>query len=151
MALPGASELLSTILPSRFAVVTSATYKLAEVRLRAAGLWEFVQNIVTSSDITRGKPDPEPYCKGAGKLHLHPPDCIVIEDAPSGVRSGKAAGCRVIALRTTTSDDELLTAGADWVINDCASLRAAPQASRTLLGIELLETAATERRVPKMF
>ena len=54
----------------------------------------------------------------------------MIEDAPSGVRSGKAAGARVIALRTTTADDELLAAGADWIVNDCASIRLVPHCSQ---------------------
>src|SRR2546423_465819 len=49
-------------------------------------------------------------------------ECIVIEDAPAGTRSGKAAGARVLALRTTASDAELQQAGADWIVNDCADL-----------------------------
>lgn len=122
IALPGARELLSAIPPSQFAVVTSATRALAEVRLRAAGLWQYIQHLVTASDITRGKPDPEPYLKGAAALYLHPQFCVVIEDAPSGTRAGKAAGARVLALRTTTTDNDLLAAGADWIVNDCASL-----------------------------
>jgi sugar-phosphatase len=148
-ALPGAKELLSAVSPAQFTVVTSATHTLAEVRLRAAGLWDFVRNIVTSSDIERGKPDPEPYLKGAAKLKLPPQDCIVIEDAPSGTRSGKSAGARVVALRTTTADEELRAAGADWIINDCASLRLSPQSTFPSLLLEL-EDDPTARRVPKM-
>jgi beta-phosphoglucomutase-like phosphatase (HAD superfamily) len=49
-------------------------------------------------------------------------ECVVIEDAPSGIRAGKAAGARVVALRTTASDAELQGAGADWVVDDCAEL-----------------------------
>lgn len=122
VALPGARELLSTLAPGQLAVVTSATRPLAEVRLRAAGLWEYVHHLVTASDILRGKPDAEPYLRGAATLHLATDDCVVIEDAPSGTRSGKAAGCRVLAVRTTTADMHLLSAGADWIINDCSSL-----------------------------
>jgi beta-phosphoglucomutase-like phosphatase (HAD superfamily) len=47
---------------------------------------------------------------------------MVIEDAPAGIRSGKAAGARVLALRTTTGDAELRQAGADWIVDDCAEL-----------------------------
>jgi glycerol 3-phosphatase-1 len=49
-------------------------------------------------------------------------DCVVLEDAPAGIRAGKAAGMRVLALRTTASDAELREAGADWIVDDCAKL-----------------------------
>ena len=123
VALPGARDILAATPPQRFAVVTSATYELAQVRLAVSGLLPYVHNLITSTDIQRGKPDPEPYLKGAAKLKFPPADCLVIEDAIAGVRSGKAAGCRVIALRTTSSDADLLAAGADWLVNDCSSLR----------------------------
>jgi sugar-phosphatase len=123
VALPGAQQLLATIPSSQLAVVTSSTRPLAEVRLRATGLWPHVRHLITASDILHGKPDPEPYLKGAAALHLDPQSCIVIEDAPFGIRSGKAAGARVLALRTTVDDAVLLDAGADWIVNDCSSLR----------------------------
>ena len=148
IALPGAKELLSIISPSQFAVVTSATRALAEVRLRAADLWRHIQHLVTASDITRSKPDPEPYLKGAAALHLHPQYCVVIEDAPSGTRSGKAAGARVLALRTTTSDNDLLAAGADWIVNDCASLHLPSSAKAGHLALDLPATEVP--RLPKM-
>jgi sugar-phosphatase len=148
VALPGTLELLSTLAPEQFAVVTSATRPLAEVRLRAAGLLKFAQRMITSADIQRGKPDPEPYLKGAALLHLRTEDCVVIEDAPSGVRSGKAAGARVIALRTTTMDDELLASGADWIVNDCSALRL-KSAAANKIEFELMDPP-NSRRVPKM-
>jgi sugar-phosphatase len=148
VALPGTLELLSTLAPEQFAVVTSATRPLAEVRLRAAGLLKFAQRTITSADIQRGKPDPEPYLKGAALLHLRTEDCVVIEDAPSGVRSGKAAGARVIALRTTTMDDELLASGADWIVNDCSALRL-KSAAANKIEFELMDPP-NSRRVPKM-
>ena len=123
VALPGARELLAAIPAGQFAVVTSAVRDLAEVRLRAAGLLGLTRHLVTASDIQRSKPDPEPYLKGAAALGFKPAQCIVIEDAPSGVCSGKAAGCRVLAIRTTTHDSELLASGADWIVNDCSSIR----------------------------
>ena len=149
IALPGARELLATIPANQFAVVTSATRPLAEVRLRAAGVLDFVSHLVSASDIRRSKPDPEPYLAGAAALNLPPANCIVVEDAPSGVRSGKDAGCRVLAIRTTTHDAELLASGADWVVNDCASIRlAAPPSPRELA----LELAGDFRnpRIPQM-
>jgi mannitol-1-/sugar-/sorbitol-6-phosphatase len=147
VALPGTQELLAAIPASQFAVVTSASRKLAEVRLRAAGLWQFAKNLVTSSDIHRGKPDPEPYLKGAAKLAIPASDCVVIEDAPSGTRSGKAAGARVIALRTTTPDEELRAAGANWIINDCASIQLL---AATTKGLHLELLAEATIRTPKM-
>ena len=145
---PGTAEFLSTLPPSQFAVVTSATRKLAEVRLEAAGVLKLARNMVTFDDITRGKPDPEPYLKGAALLKVPPAECIVVEDAPSGVRSGKAAGARVVALRTTTTDSELLAAGADWIVNDCASLRLRSATPGGKLEIEL--NTSEVPRAPKM-
>ena len=123
VALPGGRALLAAVPSSRRAVVTSSTRPLAEVRLRAAGLSDLITHIVTASDVRRGKPDPEPYQKGAALLQLPPADCVVIEDAPSGTRAAKAAGARVLGVRTTSDDSSLLSAGADWLANDCASLR----------------------------
>jgi mannitol-1-/sugar-/sorbitol-6-phosphatase len=147
VALPGAKALLTAAGPGQLTVVTSATRALAEVRLRAAGLWERVHRLVSASDIQRGKPDPEPYLKGAAAIRMHPQDCIVIEDAPSGTRSGKVAGARVLAVRTTTPDAPLLAAGADWIINDCSSVRVSNSTQRDLiLDLPVNETP----RQPKM-
>jgi len=121
IALPGALTLLRSIPQNRWAVVTSATRALAEVRLRAAGL-PVPSHLVTASDLQRGKPFPDPYLKGSEILQIPPAECVVAEDAPSGVRSGKAAGARVLALRTTSTDEELLGAGADWIADDLSAL-----------------------------
>jgi sugar-phosphatase len=128
VALPGALEILQAIPESRWTVVTSATRALAEVRLRAAGL-PVPKHLVTSNDVQRGKPFPDPYLKGAEILRIPPAECIVAEDAASGVRSGKSAGARVLALRTTSTDAELLAAGADWIVDNLSSLSldSAPQ------------------------
>jgi mannitol-1-/sugar-/sorbitol-6-phosphatase len=151
VALPGIHNLLSTLAPEHFAVVTSATRALAQVRLGAACLLPLIRHLVTATDIQRSKPDPEPYQKGAAALGLPPHDCIVIEDAPSGVRSGKAAGSRVIALRTTTPDEDLLGAGADWIINDCASLSLLPPTDPGELHLQLTnEDDPNLHRTPKM-
>jgi mannitol-1-/sugar-/sorbitol-6-phosphatase len=120
VALPGALQLLTSISPQQWAVVTSATRALAEVRLRAAGLP--ISHLVTATDLQRGKPWPDPYLKGAEILRIAPAQCVVVEDAPSGVRAGKAAGARVLALRTTSTDAELLTAGADWLVDDLSAV-----------------------------
>jgi sugar-phosphatase len=125
VALPGARALLAAVPAQQRCVVTSSTRPLAEVRLQASGLWDLVTHIVTASDVRRGKPDPEPYQKGAAVLQLPPGDCVVIEDAASGTLGAKTAGARVLGVRTTSEDGALLAAGADWIANDCASLRCA--------------------------
>ena len=119
--LPGAMELLRALPLERWAIVTSCTRQLAGVRIAVAGLPQ-PKYLVTATDVKHGKPDPEPYRKGAQFLGVPAADCVVIEDAPAGIRAGKAAGARVIALRTTAEDAELLEAGADWIIDDCSSI-----------------------------
>lgn len=121
VALPGAKELLRALPEDRWTIVTSATRQLAEVRLRVAGL-PVPKHFITASDLQNGKPHPEAYQKGAAALHIPPRDCLVVEDAPSGVRSGKAAGARVLALSTTIPAAELRAAGADWLADSLASL-----------------------------
>jgi sugar-phosphatase len=119
--LPGAQELLRALSPDRWTIVTSCTRPLAEVRLRAAGL-EIPEKMVTCSDVKNGKPHPEPYLKGAAALGVAAADCVVVEDAPAGIRSGKAAGTRVIAVRTTAPEQELRGAGADWIVGGCRDI-----------------------------
>jgi len=121
--LPGALELLHALPAHAWTVVTSCTRPLALVRLRVAGL-PVPQTLVTSTDIVQGKPHPEPYLKGAALLGFPAEECVVFEDAPAGIRAGKAAGARVIALQTTESDDRLREAGADWIVKDAASVAA---------------------------
>lgn len=134
--LPGAVEMLNSVPTDRWTIVTSCTRELAEVRLRAAGVPQ-PPTMVTSSDITRGKPDPEPYLKGAAKLGFPPADCIVLEDVPAGIVSGKAAGSRVIAVRTTATEQELVTANPDWIVDSCASITVQFDAALGLLRLTL--------------
>jgi sugar-phosphatase len=126
--LPGALELLQALSQDRWTIATSCTRRLAEVRIRAAGL-PVPRHMITSTDVLRGKPDPEPYTKAAQILGFAPADCIVVEDAPAGIRAGKAAGARVLALRTTAPDAELSAAGVTWIIDNLAALRLGPAAS----------------------
>lgn len=120
VALPGAAELLRSLPADRWAIVTSCTRPLAEVRLKAAGLPR-PACFVTSNDIKNGKPAPDPYLKGAEKLGFASRDCLVVEDVPAGIQSGKTAGCRVAALSTTVGAAELTKAGADWVLKVVAT------------------------------
>jgi mannitol-1-/sugar-/sorbitol-6-phosphatase len=119
--LPGAVALLASLPPDRWTIVTSCTRRLAEIRIRAAGL-PLPARMVTSTDITHGKPHPEPYLKGAALLGFPAAQCVVLEDAPAGIRAGKSAAARVIALKTTASPAALREAGADWIVNTCADI-----------------------------
>jgi sugar-phosphatase len=119
--LPGVVELLASLPLERWTIVTSSTKPLADVRIRTAGITA-PSRMITAHDITNGKPDPEPYLRGAALLGFAPQDCLVIEDAAAGVRAGKAAGARVIALQTTETNDVLIELGADWIVKDCRSL-----------------------------
>lgn len=101
--LPGVVELLASLPADRWAVVTSCPPALAAARLGAAGI-AMPARIITSAEVTRGKPDPEPFRLGAGLLGLDPARCLAVEDAPAGVTSALAAGCQVLAVRTTHPD-----------------------------------------------
>lgn len=143
VALPGAIEILRALPEDRWTIVTSATRQLAEVRLRVAGL-PVPKHFITASDLHNGKPHPEAYQKGAAALHTPPRDCLVVEDAPSGVRSGKAAGARVLALSTTIPAAELLATEADWLANDLASLSLS-ESSSTHLSLSLANPEPAHR------
>jgi sugar-phosphatase len=121
--LPGIVRLLASLPDDRWTIVTSCTLPLAEARILAAGL-HIPPKMVTSSDITNGKPHPEPYLRGAEVLGFRAEECIAFEDAPAGIRSAKAAGSRVVALRSTDSDDALRAAGADWLADDFTKIAA---------------------------
>jgi sugar-phosphatase len=117
--LPGVKALLKSLPPERWAIVTSATRRLLLARLKAAGL-PVPERIITGEMVERGKPDPEPYRRGAELLGFRPEECVVVEDAPSGVEAGKAAGCRVLAVLGTHSAAELVRA--DWVVGSLEEL-----------------------------
>jgi mannitol-1-/sugar-/sorbitol-6-phosphatase len=130
--LPGVLDLLASLPASRWTIVTSCTRALAEVRIRHAGL-PVPTKFITSTDIVHGKPDPEPYLKAASLLGFPASECVVFEDAPAGIRSGKAARAKVIAFRTTAADPMLREAGADCILNNCADLRVNAIASDGML------------------
>ncbi len=118
--MPGAAALVHSIPAGRWGVVTSGTRLLASARLRFCGLP--VPNVlVTADDVKNGKPDPEPYLKGAERLGVKSSDCLVIEDAPAGIRSGLAGGMKVVGLTSTYAASAL--EHADAVIGMLAQLK----------------------------
>jgi sugar-phosphatase len=100
VVMPGAVELVSVIPEGRWCVVTSGTRHLASARLRLAGI-PLPKVLVAAEDVASGKPHPEPYLKGAELLGMNPGECLVIEDAPAGIRSAHAGGMKAIALTST--------------------------------------------------
>jgi HAD superfamily hydrolase (TIGR01509 family) len=77
--------------------------------------------IITAEDVECGKPDPEPYLRAMQKLHVAPSECLVIENAPLGIRAGKSAGAAVVAITTTLAPYNLREA--DVVVHDFEELR----------------------------
>ena len=111
VALPGAVELVHSIPPGRWCVVTSGTRYLATTRMRRFGV-PIPDILVTADDVKHGKPDPEPYRKGAEQLKVNPAECVAVEDAPAGIRSAHGAGMRVISLPSTYAVNDLKEADA---------------------------------------
>ena len=109
--MPGAVELVNSIPPGRWCVVTSGTRLLATTRMRRFGV-PIPDILVTADDVKRGKPDPEPYLKGAQLLSVDPAECVVVEDAPAGIQAAHAAGMKVISLPSTYPEAELHEADA---------------------------------------
>ncbi len=103
------------------AVATSAgSYKM-NINLQLLGMQNGVFDaLVSGEDITNNKPNPEIFLKAAEKLGLQPDECLVVEDAPSGVKAAKAAGCKCLALSTTFSSDKLIEA--DFIAKDFTNL-----------------------------
>ncbi len=118
--MPGAIDLLGSIPEGRWGVVTSGSRLLATNRLRFCGL-PVPKVLVTSDDVTQGKPHPEPYLKGAALLEFNPADCLVIEDAPAGIESARAGGMKVIGITSTYAADAL--EDADAVIGKLAQIQ----------------------------
>lgn len=113
--LPGVLALLQALPADRWTVVTSATERLARVRLAQARIPVPVR-LVTAEDVEQGKPDPAPYLAGAALLGLPAEECVVFEDAESGALAGRAAGCTVIA--TTFSHEVESLAAAHYLVED---------------------------------
>jgi len=119
--LPGVRVLLNSLPPERWSIVTSATRRLLLGRLAAAGL-PLPARIIAGDDVVHGKPHPEPYITGAKLLGFEPAECIVFEDAPSGVGAGVAAGCRVLGVLGTHEASQLTAC--TWIVGSLEDVRA---------------------------
>ena len=118
--MPGAAELLKAIPEGRWCVVTSGTRYLATSRLRLANL-PTPEVLVSADDVSKGKPDPEPYLMGAKLLGMNPAECLVIEDAPAGIRAAQAGAMKAIGITSTYPESELQEA--DAVVQKLAQIK----------------------------
>ena len=123
--LPGIPELLKGLPPKSWTVCTSATKRLARVRMEHAGL-DVPADFISADMVDHGKPHPEPYLRGAALLGFAPDRCLVIEDAPAGCESGKAAGCTVLATLFSHSAEQL--SQADYRVASLEGLRVSGEA-----------------------
>ncbi|KAL4905900.1 hypothetical protein BDW74DRAFT_177598 [Aspergillus multicolor] len=122
--IPGGRSLLAALEESgaSWGVVTSGTRALIDGWLGVLGLTH-PKHLVVAEDVELGKPDPRCYLLGRKKLGLeHSSSIVVLEDAPSGIKAGKAAGFTVIALTTTHTLEQLQAAGADVIVEDLRSI-----------------------------
>jgi sugar-phosphatase len=124
-ALPGAVALLQRLdqLSIPWAIVTSGTVPVARAR-HAAGELATPEIFITAELVAKGKPNPDPYLLGAQRLGLKPEECVVVEDAPAGILSGLAAGCKVIAVNAP--DDTPKLDQVDLVLKSLAVLQVEP-------------------------
>ncbi|TFK76691.1 HAD-like protein [Pluteus cervinus] len=127
VALPGAETLIAQLraqCPARWTIVMSASNKYAPRALERSGLPLPSVGIITSNDVSHGKPHPAPYLAGAVKCNIEPSRCLVIEDAISGLKSGRAAGARTLAVCTSTPRETLQAIEPDFIVADLTRVSA---------------------------
>jgi HAD superfamily hydrolase (TIGR01509 family) len=116
--LPGVNDFIAACRRRglKLAVASSADMMKVEINLREIGVpASTFDAVLTGSDAVHKKPHPEVFLKAAARLGLAPSDCVVVEDAPSGVKAAKAAGSKCLGLTTSFDAATLRAAGADWI------------------------------------
>jgi len=106
VAVPGAIQVVGALQKHSWAIVTSASRRLAEARITAAGL-PLPKVMVPADEIRNGKPDPEGFLRAAGLLEVPPEECLVFEDTRPGIEAGMNAGMQVVAILTTVPANQL--------------------------------------------
>ena len=129
VVMPGAQNLLSSLPSAAWTIVSSASERLMRGRLGFAGI-PIPPRVISAESVTRGKPDPEPYLAGAALLGIPTSECLVIEDAPSGIEAGRAAGCKVLAVLSSHEVKDL--SGADWIVPSLLHVTATPIPGRNI-------------------
>jgi glycerol 3-phosphatase-1 len=136
--IPGARKFLASLddVNARWAVVTSGTRALIDGWIEVMKL-AHPKHMVAAEDVENGKPDPSCYLLGRSRIGLDDTsNILVVEDAPSGIRAGKAAGFKVIGLVTTHSLQQVRDAGADWIVRDLRDV-AVKETGREIVEIEI--------------
>ena len=118
-AIPGALEFVSKLDQGSWAIATSGPRKIASTSLHAAG-FELPRVMVCAEEVSKGKPEPEPFLVAAKMLNVSPEQCVAFEDSPVGIKSAKTAGCYTIALLTSHRAVDL--AEADLIVEGFDSL-----------------------------
>ncbi|KAJ6628844.1 HAD-like domain-containing protein [Mycena sp. CBHHK59/15] len=125
--LPGVKAAMDELSSARklpspsWAICTSATRLYATTALELAGV-PVPDVLVVAEDVTQGKPCPDPYLLGAKMCGVAPENCVVFEDAPAGVRSGQAAGCKTVGFLTTHSLEQMEACKPDFLVKDMSSV-----------------------------
>lgn len=120
LAVPGARELVESLPPNAWAIVTSGVRSVATLRIRHTGL-PMPRVLVCADEIERGKPDPQGYLVAAERLGVQPAMCVVIEDTPPGLAAARAAAMRSIGIAGTYPPESLSMA--DYVVPRLDALR----------------------------
>ncbi|MFX1408901.1 MAG: HAD family hydrolase [Promethearchaeota archaeon] len=109
---PGVLDLIKDLKDNNFkmAVGSSGPPENVELTLTSLKINDFFDVVITAAEVEKSKPEPDVFLIAAEKLRINPENCVVIEDAPVGITAGKRAGMKVIALRTTLCNVELLDA-----------------------------------------
>ena len=122
--IPGARALIERLPAGRWGIATSGTAAIARSRLTFAGL-PIPDVFITAEMVRRGKPDPEVYQQAAARLGVAAAECVVFEDAPSGVAAAATAGGLVVGVLTWAAPGVLAT---PYAVQDLRAVRATPRA-----------------------
>ncbi len=112
----------------KLAIASGSLPVKVNTNIDAAGLpRECFSAVVTSADVEKQKPNPEIFLTAAGRMAIDPADCIVVEDALSGVRGAKAGGMLCLGITSTFNAAQLLELGADWTADHIRYLLTLPE------------------------
>ncbi|KAH9071486.1 phosphatase [Lactarius deliciosus] len=124
--LPGVRTLIDNLGASKhWTICTSATRGYGSAALEVVGIVP-PETIVFAEDVAEGKPQPDPYLLGAKRCGVRPERCLVIEDAPAGVQSGRAAGCKTLAVTTSHPRERMVASRPDYLVENLSSVTMVP-------------------------
>lgn len=121
---PGLLDLLGELKdgPVKMGVATSGPPENAAMVIDGLNLAKYFSAVITSRQVTRGKPDPEAFIRAAEALRIDPVDAVVFEDSLAGVQAALAAGSKCVALTTTHDYRQLLTLSPHRIVTDFTGL-----------------------------